>query len=170
MGLCRIDEGSRPTARGGRRRIDALTRERNPNLRAIDGVGPLTAGLIVGRVAAVERIATEQELAALAGVAPLDCSSGRQQRHRINRRGDRQLNCGMHRITITQLQRPGPAREYHERRLTEGKTPAEIRRCLKRYISRRVYNALCEDLKLRQQQEKAHMNLPTDTPPCQAAA
>lgn len=152
------------------RKIDKLTAERNPHLRAIEGIGPIAAGVIAGHTAGIESLQTESDFAMFCGTAPLDASSGRQQRHRLNRHGDRDINCVLHRATLTQLQRPGPAREYAERRTAEGKTAPEIRRCLKRYITRAVFRALVQDAKLRHQQEKQPMIKPLTTPEHAAAA
>lgn len=78
----------------------------------------------------------------LAGVAPIPASSGLTTRHRLNRRGDRNLNCALHIIAI-QRQRHDPAtKAYIERRCSEGKTDREIRRCLNRYIARELYRTL----------------------------
>ena len=71
-----------------------------------------------------------------AGVAPLDASSGRQQRHRLNRSGNRQLNAALHMIALTQARIQAPAREYIARRRTEGKTGREAIRALKRHLIR----------------------------------
>lgn len=80
--------------------------------------------------------------AMLAGAAPLPASSGMTTRHRLNRRGDRHLNCALHIIAI-QRQRHDPAtKAYFERRRAEGKTDREIRRCVKRYIARELYRTL----------------------------
>lgn len=139
------------------RQIERLTAERNPNLRAVRGIGPIAAGVIAGHTAGIESLQTESDFAMFCGTAPLDASSGRQQRHRLNRHGDRDINCVLHRAVLTQLQRPGPARQYAERRIAEGKTAPEIRRCLKRYLARAVFRALIADAKHRQQQEQPTM-------------
>lgn len=152
------------------RQIDKLTAQRNPHLRAVTGIGPIAAGVIAGHTAGIESLQTESDFAMFCGVAPLDASSGRQQRHRLNRHGDRDINCVLHRAVLTQLQRPGQAREYAQRRTTEGKTPPEIRRCLKRYIARAVFRALIADTKYRQHQEQANMIKPLTTPQLAVAA
>lgn len=151
------------------REIDELERqlakaiaERNPTLQAIEGCGVLTAATIVGRLEPIAQLAHDAKTAYLAGVAPLDASSGRQQRHRLNRRGDRKLNSCLHRIAVTQLRVHEPAREYVARRIADGKTKREAIRCLKRYIARRVHHALVTDTKLRSQQGETTMpNRPT---------
>ena len=78
----------------------------------------------------------------LAGVAPIPASSGLTTRHRLNRRGDRQLNRALHIVAIHRLRHDPATRAYVERRRAEGKTDREIRRCLKRYIARQLYRTL----------------------------
>jgi len=81
--------------------------------------------------------------ARLAGAAPIEATSGqRQNRHRLNRGGDRQLNRALHTIVITRLRVDPTTRAYIERRVAQGKTPREARRCLKRYIARRLFRLL----------------------------
>jgi transposase len=77
-----------------------------------------------------------------AGVAPLDASSGRQQRHRLNRGGNRQLNLALHRIALTQARIHEPARAYLDRKRSEGKSAREALRCLKRHLARVIYKLL----------------------------
>ena len=93
-------------------------------------------------MAGPERFETDAKLAKLAGVAPLDASSGKQLRHRLNRSGNRQLNLAFHRIAITQARMHAPAREYLARRQAEGKTWKEALRALKRHLVRVVLRAL----------------------------
>ena len=85
---------------------------------------------------------TDAQLARHAGVAPLDASSGKHQRHRLDRGGNRQLNCALHRIAITQGRVHPPARAYLERKQSEGKSRREAIRCLKRQLARTVYTTL----------------------------
>ena len=80
--------------------------------------------------------------AALGGASPLEASSGRTVRHRLNRGGDRALNRALHTIATTRMRSCPTTRAYVARRTTEGKNPREIRRCLKRYIARRLYRTL----------------------------
>jgi Transposase IS116/IS110/IS902 family/Transposase len=84
------------------REIETLVRREAPQLLALPGCGALTAAKPVGEVAGIERFRTDAQLAIHAGVAPLDVSSGRQQRHRLNRAGNRQLNRALHTIAIVQ--------------------------------------------------------------------
>ena len=85
----------------------------------------------------------EAAYARLAGVAPIPANSGQtQDRHRLNRGGDRQLNTALHTVAVTRIRAHPPTQDYKQRRLAEGKTDREIRRCIKRYIARRVYRLL----------------------------
>ena len=77
-----------------------------------------------------------------AGVAPLPASSGQTQCYRLNRRGNRELNCALHRIAITQMRTHGPARAFMARKRAEGKTTREALRCLKRHLARTVWQTL----------------------------
>ena len=79
------------------------------------------------------------------GTAPFPVSSGNQHRHRLNRGGNRQLNVAMHRIAVTQLKRPGPAKDYVAKRMAAGNTKTEALRALKRRISDEVYRRLLHD-------------------------
>jgi transposase len=124
------------------RELTALVRRQAPQLLALPGCGPLTAAKLIAEVAGVERFGTDAELAMLAGVAPLDASSGKQQRHRLNRTGNRQLNLALHRIALTQSRLHAPAKQYLVRRQSEGKTKREALRALKRYLARRVFRIL----------------------------
>lgn len=130
-------------------RIDALAREiaamakaQAPSLIAIPGCGPLTAAKLVAEVAGIERFAGPAQLARYGGVAPVPVSSGPHQRHRLDRAGNRQLNCALHRIALTQTRAHPPAREYLARKAAEGKSPREARRCLKRHLVNVVFRAM----------------------------
>lgn len=91
-----------------------------------------------------ERLHSESSFAHLCGVAPLDASSGKQQRHRLNRGGDRQANSAIHTIAIVRMSHDPTTRAYVARRIAEGKTKRETVRCLKRYIARRIYHHLTD--------------------------
>ena len=89
------------------------------------------------------RVRREASFAALCGASPVDASSGKQIRHRLNRGGDRQANSALWTIAMTRLAHDPRTKAYAARRTTEGKTSKEIIRCLKRYIAREIYKALC---------------------------
>jgi transposase len=131
------------------RRCEALETELAPmvkaqaaSLLAIPGVAVLTAAKLISEIGPPDRFDNDAQLASYGGVAPLDASSGRRQRHRLNRTGNRQLNCALHRIAATQARVYAPAREYLARRIAEGKTTKEAMRALKRFIARRIFRVL----------------------------
>jgi transposase len=125
------------------RQLRPLVKAQAPQLLVLPGCGTLTAAKLIAELAGVERFSTDAKLAKLAGVAPLDASSGKQQRHRLNRSGNRQVNLALHRIAITQARVHEPARIYLARREAEGKTRKEALRALKRHLARRVHRLLC---------------------------
>ena len=122
--------------------IEALVRREAPQLLALPGCGALTAAKLVGEVAGIERFRSDAQLAMHAGVAPLDVSSGRQQRHRLNRAGNRQLNRALHTIAVTQKRLYAPAKAYLARHQAQGKNKKEALRALKRQLARRVFHIL----------------------------
>jgi len=89
------------------------------------------------------RVRKEASFAALCGASPVDASSGKQLRHRLNRGGDRQANSALWTIAMTRLAHDPRTKAYAARRTAEGKTKKEIIRCLKRYIARETYKVLC---------------------------
>ena len=101
---------------------------------------------LLGEIGPIDRFRSDAQLARHAGVAPLDASSGKHQRHRFDRGGNRQLNCALHRIAITQARVHPPARAYLERKQSEGKSRREALRCLKRQLARVVFSFSCVDL------------------------
>jgi transposase len=88
------------------------------------------------------RLRTEASFAALCGASPVDASSGKQRRHRLNRGGGRQANSALWRIVFTRMATDPRTQAYAARRTAEGKTTREIIRCLKRYVAREVHKAL----------------------------
>lgn len=114
-----------------------------PDLLAQPGVGPIVAATVLCAWAYPGRIRSEAAFAMLAGVAPIPANSGQvQTRYRLNRRSDRQLNRALHVVTLSRIQHDQRTRDYLNRRTAEGKTPREIKRCLKRYIARDLYRLL----------------------------
>ena len=124
------------------REIARMVEAQAPELVAISGCGPLTAAKLVAEVAGIDRFQSAAKLARYAGVAPVPVSSGMRERHRLDRGGNRQLNCALHRIAITQARVHPPARDYLERRMAEGKTDREARRCLKRHLVNVIFRAM----------------------------
>jgi transposase len=113
-----------------------------PRLLTLPGCGTLSAAKLLSEIGPIDRFRSDAQLARHAGVAPLDASSGKHQRHRLDRGGNRQLNCALHRIAITQGRVHPPARAYLERKQNEGKSRREAIRCLKRQLARTVYSTL----------------------------
>lgn len=122
--------------------IADLVAERAPQLLELEGCGPLTAAKLIAETAGAERFASDAKLARLAGVAPIPASSGRRDRHRLDRRGNRQLNLALHRLAVNQGRLHAPAREYLARKQAEGKNRMEALRCLKRHLARVVWRLL----------------------------
>lgn len=136
---------SREAAEGLLSEIGALVEENCPSLLAMYGCGPVSAA----RLAAAgggnpARLRSEAAFAALCGASPVEASSGRTVRHRLNRGGDRKANCALHQIALRRLRGDPRTAEYAERRRSEGMSEREITRCLKRYIAREAYRALRE--------------------------
>jgi transposase len=132
--------------------IDALEREiaslvdrLSPNLLALTGCGRLTAAKLVGESAGIERFRSKAAFARHNGSAPVPVWSGNAVRHRLSRGGNRQINVALHRIAITQMQRPGPGREYIDRRRAAGDTKTEAIRALRRRISDEVFRRMRDD-------------------------
>ena len=120
--------------------IFPLVTARAPGLLALFGIGPNTAALLL--IAAgdhPERLRSEAAWAHLCAAAPIPASSGKVTRHRLNPGGDRQANHALWRIVFTRMGSDPATRAYVERRTKEGKSKAEIIRCLKRYVARQVY-------------------------------
>ena len=139
------------------RRIEHLTEEINdlnrciatavqasaPDLLNLRGVGPdSAAALLISAGDNSERLGSEASFAALCGTSPVEASSGKTQRRRLNRGGDRQANAALYRIVLSRLRWDDRSQAYLRRRLAEGKTRREIIRCLKRYAAREIYRLL----------------------------
>jgi transposase len=124
------------------RELQARTTTIAPRLLALPGCGPLSAAKLLCEIGPIARFRTDAQLARHAGVAPLEASSGKHRRHRLDRGGNRQLNCALHRIAVTQGRVHAPARAYLERKQQEGKSRREAIRCLKRQLARTVYSTL----------------------------
>jgi transposase len=124
------------------RELQARTSRLAPRLLELAGCGAVSAAKLLCEIGPIERFRSDAQLARHAGVAPLEASSGKHQRHRLDRGGNRQLNCALHRIAVTQGRVHPPARAYLERKQSEGKTRREAIRCLKRQLARTVYTTL----------------------------
>jgi transposase len=123
--------------------LDRLTATAAPKLVALFGVGQDSAGALL--VAAGDnpgRLRSDACFAMLCGSSPIQASSGKTTRHRLNRGGDRQANAALYRIVLVRLCHHQQTKDYMARRLTEGKSKKEIIRCLKRYVAREVFAVL----------------------------
>lgn len=122
------------------KQIAAVLNKDMPSLLERPGIGPdCAAALLIAAGDNPDRLHSEASFAALCGVSPVEASSGKTQRRRLNRGGDRQANAALYRITLSRLRWNPRTRDYLQRRIAEGKTRKEAIRCLKRYIAREVY-------------------------------
>lgn len=149
MALEELDDVIDLTARirGYDKRIAVLARRDVPELLALQGCGELSAAKLLGESAGITRFTGEAKFARHGGLAPIPLWSGSTAgRVRMTRSGNRQINCAIHRIAITQLRlKDSLGRAYFDRKLTEGKTRTEALRCLKRRIARTVFHRLTTD-------------------------
>lgn len=123
--------------------IVALVRTTCPRLLDVTGVGPeIAAMMLIAMGDNPRRFGSEAAFARICGVSPVDASSGRQIRHRLNRGGNRQANRALHTVIVVRLRMDPATRAYMTRRLTEGKTKPEVMRCLKRYVVREIFAAI----------------------------
>lgn len=129
------------------KQLTRLTKLAAPRLLGRFGVGPQTAAaLLVTAGDNPTRLRNEAALAALCGVSPLEASSGKTSRHRLNRGGQRQANNALWTIAMVRMRSDARTREYVARRTGEGLSKKEIHRCLKRYIVRELYPLILADL------------------------
>lgn len=142
--LARIRELTR-TINAFYQELSALVRAYRPALLTLPGCGVLSAAKAIGETGGADRFPTASKFARITGTAPLPASSGNSQRHRYDPGGNRQLNAVLHRIAITQINHHQPARNYYERKLSEGKSHKEALRCLKRQIANTLWKLLQPD-------------------------
>jgi len=122
--------------------IAQLVAQIAPQLLTEPGFGPLTAAKLVGEIAGAGRFSSDAKLARAAGVAPIPVSSGKTNRHRLDRGGNRQINAAIHRVAITRTRCHPQTRAYIDRKRAEGKTTSDAIRSLKRHLTRRVWHLL----------------------------
>ncbi len=126
-----------------RLRLARITTRTAPDLVALKGVGPdVASALLLAAGDNPQRLSDERSFASLCGTSPVQASSGKTKRHRLNRGGDRQANAALWRITMVRLASDQRSKDYLTKRVTDGKSKTEAIRCLKRYIAREVYAAL----------------------------
>jgi transposase len=128
-------------------RLAALVAEVAPDLLEECGVGPVCAAQLLVSSGDPARMRSEASFAALAGTSPIEASSGKQRRHRLNRGGDRQLNWALHVVALHRIRHHPQTAAYYERLLAAGKTAREARRCVKRALARHFYRRLREILR-----------------------
>jgi len=126
-----------------------------PALLAEAGVGPVVAAQLLISWSHRGRVRNEAAFASLAGVAPLETSSGQHSRHRLNRGGDRALNRALHTVAITRMRCHPETRAYEIRRSASGKTHRDVRRSLKRALARRLYRRIETAVRLHEADEMA---------------
>jgi transposase len=125
------------------KQLKTLVKKTAPALVDLHGVGTDVAGAILAAAGDnPQRLASEASFAALCGVSPLDASSGRKQRHRLNRGGNRDANRALWVVALVRMRSDPRTRLYVDRRLSQGLTKPEIMRCLKRYIARELFKTL----------------------------
>jgi transposase len=122
--------------------LERLVAALAPDLLAECGVGVVCAAQLLVSSGDPARMRSEAAFAALAGTSPVDASSGRQRRHRLNRGGDRQLNRALHVIALARVRHHRETASYYGRLLAAGKTSREARRCVKRALARHFYRRL----------------------------
>ena len=125
--------------------LKAMVLARGSHLMDLRGVGPVVAARVLADVGDVARFADRNRFASWTGTAPLDASSGEQNRHRLSRAGNRRVNHMIHIAAVTQIRHECQGRAYYRRKRAEGKKPLEAMRCLKRRISDAIYHQLLAD-------------------------
>ena len=127
-------------------RMQALVEAADSTLMSTPGIGPVMAARLIGRVGRASRFPTAAAFANYAGAAPVEIASADKARHRLSRSGDRQLNSVLHTIAVVQIRMPNsPGHAYYQRKLSEGKTPKEAKRCLKRRLADHVWRVMLGD-------------------------
>jgi hypothetical protein len=128
--------------------LKSIVLARGSHLMDLHGIGPVVAARVLADVGDVTRFADRNRFASWTGTAPLDASSGEQNRHRLSRAGNRRMNHMIHIAAISQIRLDTDGRTYYRRKRAEGKKPLEAIRCLKRRISDAIYRQLLEDAQL----------------------
>jgi transposase len=123
--------------------LDRLVAQAAPELVSLAGIGTDNAAtLLIVAGDNPQRLGSEASFASLCGVSPIEASSGKVVRHRLNRGGNREANRALYMICLARMRRDRRTQEYVARRTQEGKSKREIIRCLKRYLAREVYRVL----------------------------
>lgn len=145
------------------KRLAVLVADRAPALLALPGCAALTAAKLLGEIGGIDRFATDAQLARHAGIAPIPVWSGRTEgRVRMTRSGNRQINCAVHRIAVTQIRiKDSLGRAFYEKKKAEGMSNREALRCLKRHLIRIIFTTL--------KNTHHHVQHPATTPVAAAA-
>lgn len=126
--------------------INELVAASGSTLTDIVGIAAITAGRLIGRTGPANRFPNPAAFASYTGAAPVEIASGNKTRHRLSRSGDRQLNAALHTVAITQIRTPhSRGHAYYNTKITEGKTPREARRCLKRRLADHIWRTMITD-------------------------
>ena len=131
--------------KASRKRLRTAVAASGTTLTDIRGVGVVVAAMIIGHVGNIERFASPAHFASYNATAPIEASSGENKRHRLNKRGNRQLNWAIHTAAVSQLRYPCEGREYYDRKRAEGKNTKEAIRALKRQLSNVIYRTMVAD-------------------------
>ena len=135
-------EGTDRKIRACKKQIQALAGAQDSTLPGLHGIGPSSAARLLADAGSIHRFASRDHFASWNGTAPLDASSGQQQRHRLSRAGNRRINRALHIMAVVQPRNPTEGRAYYDARKAAGKTSMEAMRCLKRRLS----NVACRQM------------------------
>jgi transposase len=136
------------------RQLVAMT---GSSLEKLNGIGPSGAARLLGDIGDISRFRSAAHFASWNGTAPIEASSGDQKRHRLSRAGNRRINRVLHIMAVVQLRHETPGRAYYRRRVTEGKSPMEAMRALKRHLSDVVYRQMVLDARTSQAGPGGHV-------------
>lgn len=126
--------------------MSELLEETSTSLPQTPGIGPVTASRILGRTGPAHRFRTAAAFANYTGTAPVEVASADKSRHRLSRFGDRQLNSAIHTVAVTQIRMTSSkGHSYYRRKIDEGKTPKEAKRCLKRQLANHIWSTMIAD-------------------------
>lgn len=126
--------------------LGELVAAADSTLTRTPGIGPVLAARLIARVGRAGRFPTAAAFATYTGTAPVEIASADKTRHRLSRAGDRQLNSVLHTIAVVQIRMPNsPGYAYYQRKLSEGKTSKEAKRCLKRRLADHVWKVMLAD-------------------------
>ncbi|WP_374727607.1 IS110 family transposase [Haloactinomyces albus] len=130
------------------REMAELVADTGSTLAHTPGIGAVTAARLLAHTGRASRFRTAAAFANYAGTAPIEIASADKTRHRLSRRGNRQLNAALHTVALTQIRQPSSrGHTYYQAKIAEGKTPREARRCLKRRLADHVWRTMINDEK-----------------------